>query len=267
METLARPGLPDPGSVDQPRSADVGRTRGTRRLLARLRPGARVLELGSGTGLPTAAALTAGGCVVTGLDGSAVMVALARRNVPGATFLRRDIAASLSGLGYYDAVVAFSLLALPSMTAVAVLEAVRLALRPGGYLALGTRVPQPPRVPTFASTSGLGLAARPASELVEVLGAAGFHVASLDLTYHQPDAAGPKERQIVVIAQRTGRGSAWPRPDRTPAARQQPAPRPGHAPRPAARTPRAKLVSSTSPTAGPARPATPRLPCSPWRAR
>jgi SAM-dependent methyltransferase len=229
-----------------------------------------VLELGCGTGLPTAAALTAAGCVVTGLDGSPVMVALARRNVPGATFLRRDVAASLSGLGYYDAVVAFPLLTLPRATAVAVLEAVHLALRPGGHLLLGASVPEPPRTPTRAAGARLSLVCRPTDELLDVLRSAGFQVASADVTIVRPEEhwrrRKPTERQILVVAQRVGEPTQG-RPHLPPPARKRPTAGPGRAPRPAARAQRTALVSSTSPTAAPARPATPRLPCSPRRAR
>ena len=53
-------------------------------LAASLGPGGRVLDLGCGTGLPTARQLTDAGLRVTGVDLSAGMLALARENVPEA---------------------------------------------------------------------------------------------------------------------------------------------------------------------------------------
>ena len=54
-------------------------------LLNQLPSGARVLDVGCGTGIPTARQLVAAGWEVTGIDISPVMLDLARRNVPEAT--------------------------------------------------------------------------------------------------------------------------------------------------------------------------------------
>jgi ubiquinone/menaquinone biosynthesis C-methylase UbiE len=72
-------------------------------LLTRLPGGARVLDIGCGTGVPTARQLVTAGCVVTGIDISPVMLDLARRNVPEATYVHRD-AVDIDGLGRFDAV-------------------------------------------------------------------------------------------------------------------------------------------------------------------
>lgn len=53
-------------------------------LLDGVRPGARVLDFGCGTGRPIAAHLIARGYAVTGVDGSVAMLAIARRTVPAA---------------------------------------------------------------------------------------------------------------------------------------------------------------------------------------
>jgi SAM-dependent methyltransferase len=107
-------------------------------LLDRLPAGARVLDVGSGTGLPTARQLVAAGCVVTGIDISPVMLDLARRNVPEATFVRRDAVDIDASLGRFHAVVAFfSLLVLPRAEIVRTLAALREVLVPAGWLTIG----------------------------------------------------------------------------------------------------------------------------------
>lgn len=87
-------------------------------LIRSLAGGARVLDLGCGTGLPTARQLVDAGFEVVGVDLSRRMVELAREYVPGATFQRLDIADlgpdGPHDPGRFDAVAAFfSLLMLP----------------------------------------------------------------------------------------------------------------------------------------------------------
>jgi SAM-dependent methyltransferase len=58
---------------------------------AQLRDGDRILDAGTGTGIGAAAALTSGREVV-GVDGAGGMLAIARREVPGARFVEADFA-------------------------------------------------------------------------------------------------------------------------------------------------------------------------------
>ena len=62
-----------------------GQVKTVEQLLNQLPSGAHVLDVGYGTGIPTARQLVAAGCEVTGIDISPVMLDLARRNVPEAT--------------------------------------------------------------------------------------------------------------------------------------------------------------------------------------
>ncbi|MEU9500426.1 class I SAM-dependent methyltransferase [Streptomyces sp. NPDC048196] len=110
-------------------------------LAGALPAGARVLDVGSGTGLPTARQLSGAGHRVVGIDLSPSMVKLARDNVPGAEFHRLDIAdlrgGRLGGPGSFDGVAAyFSLLMLPRAEIPYALGLLHDLLRPGGLMAL-----------------------------------------------------------------------------------------------------------------------------------
>ncbi len=107
----------------------------TARLVERLAPGSRVLDAGCGSGVPTAAALTALGHHVVGVDVSARQVELAREQVPGARFEVADIT-GYDGLaeGSLDAIVAlFSLTHVPRGTYPELLARFVHWLRPGGW--------------------------------------------------------------------------------------------------------------------------------------
>jgi SAM-dependent methyltransferase len=95
-------------------------------------PGSEVLDLGCGAGIPMTAAL-AEDRAITGVDLSSTQLALARRNVPGATFLQADMTALTFEPASFDAVVAFySLTHVPRDEQAELLQRIRGWLRPGG---------------------------------------------------------------------------------------------------------------------------------------
>ncbi|MFE6184764.1 class I SAM-dependent methyltransferase [Streptomyces sp. NPDC056465] len=109
------------------------------RLLGRLAPHSRILDVGSGTGRPTAGTLAAAGHEVLGVDVSPVMVGLASRRVPGASFRQADIRDTPLDEEAYDAVcVYFSLLQMSREEQRSLVARLAGALRPGGRLVLAT---------------------------------------------------------------------------------------------------------------------------------
>jgi len=106
--------------------------------LARLSPGAAILDLGCGPG-KTAAAFRKMGFQVDAVDASAEMVRLARErfDIPA----RQAAFADITGEDAYDAVWAnFSLLHAPKANMPNHLAALHLALRKGGILHIGLKI-------------------------------------------------------------------------------------------------------------------------------
>jgi ubiquinone/menaquinone biosynthesis C-methylase UbiE len=98
-----------------------------------LPPGAPVLDLGCGAGVPATRWLARRSFDVTGVDLSEGQLDLARRLVPGATFLKADMAELDFDAGTFDAVVAFhSIIHVPREEHPALLGKIYRWLAPGG---------------------------------------------------------------------------------------------------------------------------------------
>ncbi|MEE1752855.1 class I SAM-dependent methyltransferase [Streptomyces sp. SP18CS02] len=108
-------------------------------LTGRLAPGAGVLDVGSGTGRPTAEALVRAGFDVTGIDVSAEMVRLARERVPDARFEQADVRTYRAPDGGFDAVCAFFPLLMMDQPEVArSLSRIASWVAPGGAFVMAT---------------------------------------------------------------------------------------------------------------------------------
>lgn len=109
------------------------------RLLTQLTPRSKILDVGSGTGRPTAQSLADAGHDVLGVDISPVMVDLAARQVPGATFQCADILELALEEESFDAVcVYFSLLQMSRGEQSRLLRRLGRSLRRGGHLVVAT---------------------------------------------------------------------------------------------------------------------------------
>ncbi|MEU3226132.1 class I SAM-dependent methyltransferase [Streptomyces sp. NPDC006976] len=173
-------------------------------LLEVLPPHSRVLDIGSGTGRPTAQTLAEAGHTVLGVDVSPVMVDIAARQVPAAEFRCADVRELPLEEGGFDAVcVYFALLQMSREEQAEVFRLAARVLRPGGHLAVatvpldvegvsGTFMGQPVEVTSFGE-----------NEFTTMVEGAGFTVLSRESSMFVPalPAAVP-EPQMFLLARR-----------------------------------------------------------------
>ncbi|WP_424889936.1 class I SAM-dependent DNA methyltransferase [Streptomyces sp. XH2] len=174
-------------------------------LAAALPPGSRVLDVGCGTGLPTARQLADAGHRVVGVDLSPGMLELARDNVPKAEFHQADLAELRDGrLGVFDGVAAFfSLLMLPRAEIPHALRMLHGLLRPGGLLALSMVEADVDdyAIPFLGNTIRVSGYLR--DELRQVVREAGFEVAGEhSLAYAPASTDVPPEIQLFLNLRR-----------------------------------------------------------------
>lgn len=174
------------------------------RLIAGLPAGARVLDHGCGSGVPTAAQLAEAGLDVLGVDASSVMLELAAERVPSATFSVGDLRELEPELGTFDAAVSFfALLMLPRNEIPGGLRALHGRLRNGGRLALGMVAGDLDNVAIPFLGTTIEVSAYPSPQLREVVTAAGFTVDSLEEV--EVAAEGDRvETQQFLLATRAG---------------------------------------------------------------
>jgi cyclopropane fatty-acyl-phospholipid synthase-like methyltransferase len=105
-------------------------------LVRDLAPGARILDLGCGTGRPIAEHLVARGMRVTGVDQSRAMLEIARRRMPGEEWVLSRLE-DLEPEGVFAAAVAWdSLFHIPREAHAGILRRVRAVLPAGARVAL-----------------------------------------------------------------------------------------------------------------------------------
>lgn len=126
----------DDGNAAPCSAEDVSRYAGwVAELAGALLPGARVVDLGCGAGIPATRDMTRHGLHVLGVDFSAVQLRRAQRLVPAAVLVQVDMAAFHLRPASADAVVSFyALIHLPVAHQRALFPHIRNWLRPGGYL-------------------------------------------------------------------------------------------------------------------------------------
>ncbi|WP_331375693.1 class I SAM-dependent DNA methyltransferase [Sinorhizobium chiapasense] len=176
-------------------------------LIRSLPTGSRVLDLGCGTGVPTARQMVDAGFEVVGIDLSRGMVELAREYVPGATFHQMDLADLRPGgprdLGRFEAAAAFfSLLMLPRMEIPLALLTVRHLLVPGGLFALSMVEADVDDVPIPFLGNTIRVSGYLREELRTVIETAGFRIVEETSYAYAPAVPDvPPEEQIFLCCQ------------------------------------------------------------------
>jgi predicted TPR repeat methyltransferase len=177
-------------------------------LIGSLPDGSRVLDLGCGTGVPTARQMTDAGFEVVGVDLSGGMVKLAGSYVPEATFHQLDLADLRPGgpreLGRFDAVAAFfSLLMLPRAEIPLALLTIRHLLAPEGLFVLSMVEADVDdfSIPFLGNTIRVSGYLR--EDLRKVIEAAGFEIVKeTSYTYAPAVADVPPEEQVFLCCRR-----------------------------------------------------------------
>ncbi|MFI5607747.1 class I SAM-dependent DNA methyltransferase [Amycolatopsis sp. NPDC051903] len=174
-----------------------------RDLLATLPPESRVLDIGSGTGRPVAADLTAAGHHVTGLDVSGEMIRIAREQVPAAEFRHVDVREWESAPASWDAVCAFfSFLQLSRAETGTVLGKIARWLKPGGQLALITVPADIEDVPLDFLGHAVRLTSFTPDDLERRVRAAGFEVTGTRSEIFEPGKPGAEAEEHLLITAR-----------------------------------------------------------------
>jgi len=102
---------------------------------SKLSEGARVLDAGSGTGMPVAGFLVNSGFEVVGVDISSGMVETARRNVPKASFQQMDMTRLDLPPGTFDGVIStYAIIHIPRELHARIFQSFHSILKPGGVM-------------------------------------------------------------------------------------------------------------------------------------
>ena len=163
--------------------------------------GTSVLDLGCGSGVPTAKILTESDHRVVGVDIAEGMLRLAREQVPAAEFVRANFAELPADFGRFEAVTAFfSLLMLSKAEIESTLDKIAGWLTPGGYFAIGMVNFDADSIPIEFMGVPVTVSGYLEPDLKAVLEAHGFTVLSIETVFFTP-TDGPQESQIFALAQ------------------------------------------------------------------
>lgn len=170
-------------------------------LLDSLARGARVLDLGCGTGRPIAEHLVARGFAVTGVDQSPQMIALARVRLPDASWIESRIEDFVPRTKSFAAAIAWdSLFHVPREHHAEVFARVRAALSNGGRFALTVGGSSHPAFTDTMFDRTFFYDSHPPETATALLVAAGFAIAHTKYLSLPTDGRDKGRYAIVAVA-------------------------------------------------------------------
>ena len=184
-------------------------------LMIRLPAGSRVLDIGCGTGKPTADALASTGHSVHGIDISAGMLDVARKQVPLATFQQIDFRDFTAEPATYDAITSYFafLVAIPQARIRDMIHNIYRWLKPGGLFVFGTAPADVEHAPTQWLGSDVIHSSLSESQYEECIRDAGFTIVhqkasvfvpkAVEAGICKPEQAGDED-QLFMYAKKPG---------------------------------------------------------------
>lgn len=165
--------------------------------------GARVLDVGCGTGVPTARQLVDAGMQVVGIDISPAMISAASVSVPEANFYNCDVL-DFTETGFDGAVAFFSLLMLPRSDILRALSVLHKVIKPGGYLLISMVEVDLDDAPVKFLDTDVRVSGYRRDELCRVVEQSSFGILDMRVVAYTPaiDQA-ELETHLYVFAQRS----------------------------------------------------------------
>lgn len=172
-------------------------------LVQRLTPGSEVLDVGSGTGIPTARRLSEAGMIVHGVDISQEMIRLAQQNVPTGHFYYMDVTDLRLGDKHFAAITAFfSLLMLRKSAIEQTLRQLRSQLLPEGYLVISMIEGDFDYLEIPFLGHSVHVSAYPRAQLALLLQQCGLRLIEQRTVDFTPPGDAPPETQLFYFCQR-----------------------------------------------------------------
>jgi len=166
--------------------------------VAGLPVGASVLDLGCGTGRPIAEELVARGYVVTGVDGSAKMLEIARRNLPGMRLIHARMEDVEFAQRFSAAIVWDSLFHVPRDQHAAIYAKLSRWIEPGGRLLLSSGGTEDTGFTSVMHGETFFYSSWSPAKVVQLLEAANFAVELCEVD--QPGSRG----HVAIVTRRRG---------------------------------------------------------------
>jgi len=151
------------------------------KFLSLLPKDAHILDVGCGSGIPTASFLVKKGVEVTGIDLSDTMLTLAQENVPNAEFIKMDINDIKFGKNTFDGVISvYTLFHIQKKNHFSIFKKFFEILKPGGILLINTGISESEGTSNFFGVPMFWSNNKPETTL-ELVKKSGFSIISEDV--------------------------------------------------------------------------------------